>query len=195
MTTKKFLVGNFFDPQNGQNLSILVKMAFLSVFGLFLSNAIINFHNVWYGNFPCSLPWENHSVYAGKFWDGQNLAIWDKIWSFFGQNWQFWGFLAYNFQPPLWIFLILVWTLFLWSSLRKSYYKCQENYEMAIFWPLAQFLAKIDSFESFLPTSKRGYESSQFFCMEVVVMVFFEKIILGMIFGANLSDAKIWASA
>ena len=50
-------------------------------------------------------------------------------------------------------------------------------------------------FWEFLPTSKRGYESSQFFGMEVVVMVFFEKIILGMIFGANLSDVKIWASA
>ena len=35
----------------------------------------------------------------GKFWDGQNLAI-------FCQNWQFWEFLTYNFQTPLWIFLI-----------------------------------------------------------------------------------------
>ena len=35
----------------------------------------------------------------GKFWDGQNLAI-------FGQNWQFWRFLASSFQTPLWIFLI-----------------------------------------------------------------------------------------
>ena len=43
------------------------------------------------------------------------------------------------------------------------------------------FLAKIDSFESFWPiTSKRCYESSIFFGMEVVLMVLFEKIILYM---------------
>ena len=29
-----------------------------------------------------------------------------KIWPFFGENWQFWEFLTYNFQTPLWIFLI-----------------------------------------------------------------------------------------
>ena len=38
-----------------------------------------------------------------------------KIWPFFGQNWQFWEFLTYNFQMTLWIFLIfgmeLLWIL------------------------------------------------------------------------------------
>ena len=29
-----------------------------------------------------------------------------KIWPFFCQNWQFWEFFTYNFQTPLWIFLI-----------------------------------------------------------------------------------------
>ena len=29
-----------------------------------------------------------------------------KIWPLFGQKWQFWKVLTYNFQTPLWIFLI-----------------------------------------------------------------------------------------
>ena len=59
----------------------------------------------------------------------------------------------------------LVWKLFLWSCLRKSYYIYRENSDMAKFWPFRTqtlpFLAKVDNFESFLPlTSKRCYESS-----------------------------------
>ena len=38
------------------------------------------------------------------FWPTKTLKA--KIWPFFGQNWQFWEFLTYNFQTPLWIFLI-----------------------------------------------------------------------------------------
>ena len=118
-----------------------------------------------FGNYPCGLLWENHSVYAGKilrwpkfgrlwpkfghfwpkltvwefftynfqtllriflifgmevvlivffgkiilympgnFWYGKNFLR-PKFGHFFGQNWQFWEFLTYNFQTPLWIFL------------------------------------------------------------------------------------------
>ena len=42
----------------------------------------------------------------GQFWDGQKLAICGQSLAIFGQNWQFWEVLTYNFQTPLWIFLI-----------------------------------------------------------------------------------------
>ena len=42
----------------------------------------------------------------GKFCDDQNLAICGQILAILGQNWQFWRFLAFNFQTPLWIYLI-----------------------------------------------------------------------------------------
>ena len=58
-----------------------------------------------------------------------------KIWPFFVQNWQFWEFLIYNFQMRLWIFPILVWKLFLLSSLSKSYSICLENSDLEKFWP------------------------------------------------------------
>ena len=50
-----------------------------------------------------------------KFWPYKR-----KIWPVFGQNWLFWEFLTYNFQIPLWIFLIfgmeLLWTLTLFGE-------------------------------------------------------------------------------
>ena len=83
---KIFFAEKFFDPQNGQKWSkfghFWPKQPFLSVFGLYLPNAAINFHNFWYGNYPCGLLWENHSVYAGK------ILRWPKfghLWPKFGR--------------------------------------------------------------------------------------------------------------
>ena len=42
-------------------------------------------------------------VFFEKIRENSEMA---KIWPFFGQNWQFWKFLTYNFQTRLWIFLI-----------------------------------------------------------------------------------------
>ena len=42
----------------------------------------------------------------GKFWYGKILAIWRPKFGHFVQNWEFREFLTYNFQTPLWIFLI-----------------------------------------------------------------------------------------
>ena len=49
----------------------------------------------------------------GKFWYGEFL-----VHSFVHLRpvWEFW---AMTSQTPLWIFLIFVWMLFLWSSLKK----------------------------------------------------------------------------
>ena len=79
----------------------------------------------------------------------------------------------------------MVWKLFLWSSLRKSYSICLENSDLAKFWSFKAkiwpFLAKIDSFESF---STYNFQTRLWifliFGMEVVLMVLFEKIILYM---------------
>ena len=88
-----------------------------------------------------------------------------KIWPFLAKIYSFEGFWPLTsklrYESPK----FLVWKLFLWSSLRKSYSICRENSDMANFlqsetkiWP---FFAKIDSFEIFLPiTSKRRYGSS-----------------------------------
>ena len=59
--------------KNGQNSS---KIAIFKCFGLYLQNVAINFHNFWYGNYPCGHLSENHSVYAGK---SSEMA---KIWPF-----------------------------------------------------------------------------------------------------------------
>ena len=81
----------------------------------------MNLPNFWYGSCSDGPLSENHTLYAWKILIWRNLV---HLRPFFGQNWQFWEFLTYNFQTPLWIFLI--------------------------------------------------------FCMAVVLMVFFEKIILYM---------------
>ena len=41
-----------------------------------------------------------------KFLIGRNFGhLRSKFWPFFGQNWQIWEFLAYNFETSPWIFL------------------------------------------------------------------------------------------
>ena len=71
-------------------------------------NAAMNLPNFWYGRCSYGHLWENHTLYAGKILIWRNLV---HIRPFFGQNWQFWEFLTYNFQTQLWIFY-LVWNFF-----------------------------------------------------------------------------------
>ena len=89
----------------------------------------------------------------------------------------------------------MVWKLFLWSSLRKSYSICRENSDMAEFWPFKtkiwSFLAKIDSFESFWPiTSKRRYESFYFFVWKLFLWSSLRKSY--SICRENSDMAKFW---
>ena len=114
MTTKKNFGRKIFWPPKWSKLGhFLPKKPFFSVFGLYLPNGVINFHNFCYGNYPCGFLWENHSVYAEK--NSEMAKIWPfvaKIWPFFGQNWLFWVFWPIT---QLWIFLIFGLEL-LWIS-------------------------------------------------------------------------------
>ena len=91
----------------------------------------------------------------------------------------------------------MVWKLFLWSSLRKSYSICRENSDMAEFWP---FKTKIWPFfwqnwqfwEFFTYNFKTPPWIFLIFGMEVVLMVFFEEIVLYM--PGNSGLAKFWPS-
>ena len=133
MITKEFFGRKFFWPQNCQKWSkfghFLPKWPFLSVFGLYLPNAAINFHNFWYGNYSCGLLWNNYSVYTGK------ILRWPKFGHFFAKIDSFESFWPINSKRSYESSLFLVWKLFLWSSLRKSYSICRENSYMAKFWP------------------------------------------------------------
>ena len=128
--------------KNSKNLAIFE--CFLSICPEFL----YIFYHSWYGYSPCVLLWENHSVYAGK---NPNMAkIWPFVAKVFGQNWQFESLWPITLKRCYESFLFLVWNIFLWSPLRKSYSICRENSYMAKLWPFKPFLAEIDSFESFV---------------------------------------------
>ena len=83
----------------------------------------------WYGEFFCHLP-------------------------FFGQNWEFWEFLTYNFQMPLWIFLIFGMEVVLMVLFEKiilympGKFWYGENLaigqNLAIFWPKLRVLRDFD---------------------------------------------------
>ena len=57
-----------------------------------------------------------------------------KIWSFVAKIDSFEGFWPLTSKCRYESSLFLVWKLFLWSFLRKSYSICQENSDMAKFW-------------------------------------------------------------
>ena len=124
--------------KNGQNLAIF------ECFYLYVQNSAINFYNFWYGNSPCVLLWENHSVYAGK--NPDMAKIWPFVAKVFGQNWQFESLWPITLKRCYESSLFLVRKIFLWSPLRKSYSICRENSDMAKLWPFKPFLAKIESF-------------------------------------------------
>ena len=80
---KKFGWKNFWPPKLPKMVKtwpFLAKIAIFEVFWLYLPNAAINFHNFWYGNYPCGLLWENHSVYAGKILRWPKFGhLWPKL--------------------------------------------------------------------------------------------------------------------
>ena len=98
----------------------------------------------------------------------------------FGQNWQFWEFLTYNFQTRLCIFLSFGMDVVLMVFFEKNHIlHAWEIQRCSKFWPFKTkiwlFFAKIDSFESFWPiTSKRRYESSKFLYGSCSYGVFWE---------------------
>ena len=83
------------------------KLTVLRVFDLQFPNTAMKLPNFWNGNCSYGLLWkktysicrENSDM--AKFWPFKT-----KIRPFFGQNWQFWEFLTFNFQTRLWIFLM-----------------------------------------------------------------------------------------
>ena len=83
------------------------------------------------------------------------------------------------FQTPLWIFLIFCMEVVLMVLFQKTIL-----YKILILWNLVHlrpFLAKIDSFESFFTyIFQTPLWIFPIFGMEVVLMVFFEKIMLCM---------------
>ena len=71
----------------------LAKIAILSVFGLCLPKTAINFHNFWYGNYPCGFLLENHSIYAGKILRWPKFGhLWPKFGHFLAKIDSFEGF-------------------------------------------------------------------------------------------------------
>ena len=104
-----------------------------------------------------------------------------KIRPFFGQNWQFWEFLTYNFQTPPWIFLIFGMEFVLMVFFEKIILYMLENSDMAKFGPFKAFFGQNWQFWPFLAFN---FQTPPWifliFGMEVVLMVLFEKIILYM---------------
>ena len=92
----------------------------------------MNLPNFWYGSCSYGLLWENHTLYAGKILIWRNLV---HLRPFFGQNWQFWEFLTYNFQTLLWIFLIFGMEVVLMVFFEKIISISLENSDMAKFCP------------------------------------------------------------
>ena len=100
-----------------------------------------------------------------------------KSWPFFDQNWQFWEFLTYNFQTPLWIFLIFGIGIVLMLSLEKIILYMPEK-----FWYgeiLALLRPKFGHNGLFWEFLTYNFQTQLWifliFGMKVVLMVFFEK--------------------
>ena len=155
--------------KNGQNLAI-------ECFYLYVQNSAINFYNFWYGNSPCVLLWENHSVYAGKIltWPKfghllpkflakiDNLRVYDLLLSNAAMNHlYFWyGIFSYGLlweNHTLYAGKIMIW----------------RNFDhLSHFWPKLTVLRVLAyNFQTPLWILLS-------FGMEVVLLVFFEKIIL-----------------
>ena len=116
-----------------------------------------------------------------KFWPFKT-----KIWPFFGQNWQFWEFLTYNFQTPLWIFLIFGMEVVLMMFFEKFILYIPGKFwygdilalllrlKFGHFWPKMKVLRVLTcNIQTLLWIFL-------IFGMEAVLMVFFDKIILYM---------------
>ena len=71
----------------------------------------MNLPNFWYGSCSYGPLSENHTLYGGKILIWRNLV---HLRPFFGQNWQFWGFLAFGDRggPGPKIQVNLIWKCF-----------------------------------------------------------------------------------
>ena len=98
---KIFWSKNFLTPKmakNGQNLAIFGQNSRFECFWPISSNAAINFHNFWYGNYPCGLLWENHTLYAGKILISRNFGHFRPKFGHFWPKLTVLRVLTYNFQ-------------------------------------------------------------------------------------------------
>ena len=85
----------------------LAKIAIFECFWPISSKRRYKFSQFLVRKLPLCSSLKNHSVYAGKILRWPKFGhLWPKIWPFFCQNWQFWRFMAFNFQTLLRIFLI-----------------------------------------------------------------------------------------
>ena len=146
----------------------------------------MNLPNFWYGSCSYGPLWENHTLYAGK------IMIWQKFWPFVAKIWPFLA--KIDSFKSLWPITFkhrynsssfLAQRLFWWSSLRKSYSICQENSDMAKFWPFkTRILATLCQNWQFWKLLASSFQTPLWifliFGMEVVLMVFFEKIMLDL---------------
>ena len=137
----------------------------------------MNLPNFRYGSCSDGPLSENHTLlYAGKILIWWNLV---HLRPFFGQNWQFWRFLAFNFQTLLWFFLIFGMEVVLMVLFQKII--LWENSDMVKFGPLKAIFGQNWLFWEFLTYNfQTPLWIFLIFGMEVVLMVFFEKIILNM---------------
>ena len=130
----------------------------------------MNLHNFWYGSCSSGVLWENHSLFAGKILGWQNFG------HFKVKNSQFLVFLTYNIQMLLWILQF-------------------SGLEVVLVVFLVFFISFFSvSFFQFLLFSGEPIIHRLVFGMEVVLMVFFEKIIFYMPgklwYGENLATLR-----
>ena len=145
----------------------------------------MNLPNFWYRSCSYGALWGNHTLYAWKIRIWQNFGHKTKVWPFFGQNWLFWEFLTYNFQMPLWIFLIFGMKVVFMDFFEKIILYVPENSDFTTFWlfktKILPFFGQNWQFWEFLTYN---FQTPPWifliFGMEVVLMVLFEKIILYM---------------
>ena len=125
---------------------------------------------------------ENHTLYAGKILIWRNFV---HLRPFLSKIDIFNSFLPITSKRRYESSQFLVWKLFLWSFLRKSYSICLENSDLAKFWSFKKkiwpFLGQNWQFSEFLTYNfQTPLWIFPIFGMEVVRMVFFEEIILYM---------------
>ena len=158
------------------------KLTVLRVFDLKLPNAAMNLPNFWYGSCSYGPLWENHTVYAWKiliWWIFGHLS--PKFGHLLGKNDSFERFWPITPKRRYESSSFLVWKLLLSSSLRKSYSICCKNSDMAKFGPFKAIFGQNWQFwEFFTFNFQTPLWIFLIFGMEVVLMVFFEKIILYM---------------
>ena len=96
----------------------------------------MNLPNFWYGSCSYGPLWENHTLYTGKILIWRKFGhIRPKFGHFSAKIDSFESFLPITSKRRYESTQFLVWKLFLWSSLRKSYSICLENSDLAKLWP------------------------------------------------------------